>query len=170
VQVSGKKLVVFGALFGLATLALVIVSFKSIGWNRFVQNSRLVEGKSSSVWLARAVMACAEETGELPATSTAVPKTLADVGGKTYASTPADWSADATLRCAKFSMEKPQSFRYQWERTGDLAGTARAEGDFDGDGKAEAIYEQEVECSRVQDGKLRCRPGRFHDIAPKKAP
>jgi hypothetical protein len=167
VEVSGKKVVIGGVIFGASTIALVVLSFKAIGWNRFVQNSRLVEGKSSSVWFARAIMACAEETGEVPATSVAVPKTLAEVGGKTYASTPEDWAADATLRCAKFSLDRPQSFRYQWQRTGELGGTARAEGDFDGDGKAEAVYEQEVECARGRDGKLRCRPGKFHDLAPK---
>jgi hypothetical protein len=125
-----------------------------------------MEGKSNVAWFARAVMACAEETGKLPETSHAVPPALADVGGKTFTSVPLDWQSDDTLRCARWSRGEPQAFRYQWEKTDDLRGRTRAEADFDGDGVAEAVYEQEVEC-QSNGSKMWCRPGPFHDIARK---
>lgn len=165
-KVSGRKLLLAIAIVGAATIATVVLGFRSVGWTRFQANSRLMEGKSNVVWFARAVIACAEETGKVPETSKAVPATLADVGGKTWKSTAADWSADETLRCARWSRAEPQAFRYQWEKTGELSGRTRAEADFDGDGVAEAVYEQEIDC-QSQSGKLWCRPGPFHDIARK---
>lgn len=164
--VSGKKLLASLAVAGALTIAIVLVGFKLVGWNRFQANTRLMEGKSNVVWFARAVMACAEETGKVPETSRAVPPALADVGGKTFKSAAADWQSDDTLRCARWSRDEPQSFRYQWEKTGELGGRTRAEADFDGDGVAEAVYEQEVEC-QSGGGKVWCRPGPFHDIARK---
>ncbi|CAN5287966.1 hypothetical protein BH09MYX1_BH09MYX1_39440 [soil metagenome] len=161
--VSGRKLVNRAGLVSILFLVAVMVTFRLIGWERFVANSELVEGKNNSVYLARAAIACAEKKGSLPPSTGMVPKTLAEVGGKTYASTPADWSEEA-FACDDFSLKLPQRFQYQWEKKNDLEGMARAQADFNGDGVIEARYEQEVKCAWKDDGKkLICRPGNFYD-------
>ncbi len=159
--ISGRKLVHRGGLIGLLILVGILVAFRLIGWDRFVANSQLVEGKNNSVYLARAAVACAEKKGSLPPSSPKVPADLAQVGGKTYASTAADWS-DEAFACDGFQLTLPQRFQYQWERTSELEGIARAQADFNGDGVVEARFEQEVKCVR-HDTKLVCRPGNFYD-------
>lgn len=154
-----------GAGVGLTAL-VVIVAFRFVGSARFQANTRLVGGRSNVTRFASAVMLCAEREGRVPDSSVAVPSRLSDVGGKTFTGTAADWRSDETLRCASWSPEGPQSFRYQWVKAGEVAGRTRAEADFDGDGAAEAVYEQEVECEATG-GRVRCRPGPFHDIAPR---
>jgi len=163
-RVSGKKLVLSFGAAGVAVILITTLTFRFYGWSRFVANSRLMEGKNNAIYLARAVMACGEKTGSLPETSPKVPADLATVGGTTFTSTPADWSAPA-FTCEEFTIDRPQSFQYQWEKQGELTGTTRASADFNGDGIAEAIYEQEVVCTKGADAKLRCRPGGFKDIA-----
>ena len=163
--ISGRKLVNWSALVGVVVLLGVVVTFRLIGWNRFVANSELVEGKNNSVHLARSVMACAEKRGTLPASSPSVPAELSAVGGKTYSSAPTDWSDDA-FACDGFRMTLPQRFQYKWEKKGELEGIASAIADFNGDGVVEARFEQEVKCDRKEDGKkLVCRPGNFYDRA-----
>lgn len=163
-QVSGKKLMVGFGVVGVLTIVIVLVSFRRIGWTRFEANTRLMEGKTNAVNVARAVMLCVEHTGKLPETTPAVPKTLAEVGGKAYRSTPAEWD-DPSWRCMGWSMPKEQFFRYQWVKNpDDSGGVARCEADFDGNGHAEAIYEQIVLCGGTADG-FHCWPGDFHDIA-----
>lgn len=161
--ISGRKLVNRAGLVGLAVLVFVVVTFRLVGWERFVANSQLGEGKNNSVYLARAVIACAEKKAELPPTSAKVPADATAVAGKTYASTPADWT-DEAFACEGFTLSMPQRFQYQWEKTGELEGIARAAADFNGDGVVEARYEQEVKCERKEGGKkLVCRPGNFYD-------
>lgn len=161
--VSGRKLVNRAGLVGLLVLVGVLVTFRLVGWERFVANSQLVEGKNNSVYLARSVVACAEKKGALSESSPKVPADLASVAGKTYTSTPADWS-DEAFACDGFRLGMPQRFQYQWEKTGELEGIARAQADFNGDGVVEARFEQEVKCSRKENGtKLVCRPGNFYD-------
>jgi type II secretory pathway pseudopilin PulG len=161
--ISGRKLVHRGGLLAVLILIGVLLAFRLIGWDRFVANSQLVEGKNNSVYLARAAVACAEKKGALPATSPKVPAELAQVGGKTYASTKQDWT-DEAFTCDGFALTEPQRFQYQWERTSELEGIARAQADFNGDGVVEARFEQEVKCTRKEgEAKLICRPGNFYD-------
>ena len=149
---------------GIVTIVTVLVSFRRIGWTRFEANTRLVEGKTNAVNVARAAMLCVEHSGHLPETTPAVPKTLAEVGGKAYLSRPEDWD-DPSWRCMEWSLKKEQFFRYQWVKNPDgSGGVARTEGDFDGNGNPEAIYEQVVLCAGTSDG-FHCWPGDFHDIA-----
>ncbi len=163
-EVSGKKLVLLFGLVGAITIALVLVGFRRIGWDRFQANTKLMEGKTNAVDVARGVMACVERTGALPETAPPVPKTLADVGGKAYRSRPEDWD-DPSWQCMKWSMKGEQYFRYEWVKNPDgSGGIARTSADFDGNGNAEAVYEQVVMCSGSKDG-FHCWPGDFRDIA-----
>lgn len=161
--VSGRKLVLVGSSVSLVVLFGATYAFRTFGFGRFVANSQLQDGKSNVIYLARAISACAEKTGQLPPTSHSVPVDLSQVGGKTYKSTDADWS-DVAFACDGFRIRTPQRFQYQWEKTGQATGVARARADFNGDGVVEATYEQELVCAEKK-GELRCSPGPFHDRA-----
>ncbi len=162
-RMSGKKVVVWFGISGVAVIVATIVTFQLYGRPRFVANSRLREGKSNVVYLARSVMACGEKQSALPESSPKVPAQLSQVGAALYASTPADWSAPA-FSCVEFQVKDPQAFQYEWERRSEASGVARARADFNGDGVAEATFEQEVACAKV-DGKFHCGPGPFRDLA-----
>lgn len=161
--VAGKKLVFWFGGAGLVVLLVTVLVFRFYGWSRFVANSRLMEGKNNTIYLARSVMSCAEKENALPESSPKVPADAALVAGKTYASTAADWSPHP-YACGDFSMKDPQAFQYEWEKKDDLDGTTRAKADFNGDGFIEATFEQEIICTKT-DQKLRCRPGAFKDLA-----
>lgn len=163
--VSGKKLVLWFGGAGILVILATTLTFRFYGWQRFVANSRLMEGKNNVIYIARSVMACGEKTGALPETSPKVPADFAEVGGKTHASNPAEWQAPA-FTCVGYTFSAPdQSFQYQWEKKDDTDGVVRARADFDGDGVAEATYEQEVICTKAADGKMHCKPGAFADLA-----
>lgn len=163
-QVSGKKLVVGFGIIGVVTIAVVLLGFRRIGWDRFQANTKLMEGKKNAVDVARGAMVCVEVTGKLPPTAPPVPKTLAEVGGRPYRSTPEDWS-DPSWSCMKWKVTGDQYFRYEWVKNADdSGGIARTSADFDGNGNPEAVYEQVVMCGGTSDG-LHCWPGDFHDIA-----
>jgi hypothetical protein len=160
-MVSGKKLVLVGGTLSIVTLFAVTFAFRTFGWNRFVANAELQEGKSNVVYMARSIIACAQKTGALPPTSHTIPADLSQVGAKTYASTEADWS-DEAFSCDGFRVRDAQRFQYQWERKDDHTGVARARADFNGDGVVEATFEQDVTCE-TRNGKFRCGPGALHD-------
>jgi hypothetical protein len=161
--ISGRKLVLVGGTLSIVILFGATFAFRTFGWTRFVQNANLQEGKSNVVYISRAVAACAFKTGALPPTSRKVPAELSQVGGKTYRSTDDDWG-DEAFACDAFRLRTTQRFQYQWEKTGDHTGVARAQGDFNGDGVVEATFEQELVCE-PRGGKLRCDPGAFRDRA-----
>lgn len=87
----------------------------------------------------------AAETPHVPhfmcdSASQPVPRDLASVRGKRYASSRAEWDVDghhrprpAGFACLKFSMEAPQWYQYAYSREGD-AFAATAHGDVNGDG------------------------------------
>ena len=160
-KVSGKKLVLLGGTLSVIVLFGITYAFRTFGWTRFVANAELQEGKSNVVYLSRAVAACAQKTGSLPPSSRKVPADLAEIAGKKYASTAADWS-DEAFKCDDFRVREPQRFQYEWERTNDHEGVARARADFNGDGVVEATFEQDVSCE-TRNGKLHCAPGALHD-------
>jgi hypothetical protein len=161
--VSGRKLVLLGGSLSLVVLFGITLAFRTFGLGRFVANSQLQEGKSNVIYLARDVAVCAQKTGKLPPTTHTVPMDLSQVGGKAYKSTAADW-ADEAFSCDGFRVRDAQRFQYQWERTSDHTGIARARADFNGDGVVEATYEQELVCA-MKKGAFRCEPGAFHDRA-----
>jgi len=160
-KVSGKKVVILGGTLSIVVLFGITFAFRTLGWTRFVANAELQEGKSNVVYISRAVAACALKTGALPPSSKKVPADLAQVGGKTYASTAADWS-DEAFACDGFRMRDPQRFQYEWDKTSDTEGVVIAHADFNGDGVVEATFEQELKCEKRGD-KLRCGPGAFKD-------
>ena len=147
----------------IAVLFGITLAFRTYGFNRFVANAQLQEGKSNVVYIARAVAKCAEKKGAIPPTSRTVPTDLSQVGAKTYASNEADWS-DEAFACDGFRVHDPQRFQYQWERKDEHNGVARARADFNGDGIVEATFEQELTCE-TRNGKFRCSPGALHDRA-----
>lgn len=161
--VSGKKVAIIFAAAGALVLVLVMVGFRSIGWTRFQANTALMEGKNNVITIARAMIVCADNGGRLPDSSKPVPPALSDVGGKVFESKESDWS-DPAFACAKYKRVGDQRFRYTWIRKDDTLGTVRAEADFDGNGNAEAVYEQDVLCG-IYSGAFRCRPGDYRDIA-----
>ncbi len=160
---SGKRIVLIGGTLSVVILFGITFAFRTFGLSRFVANAELQEGKSNAIYIARSVSACATKTGALPPTSRKVPGDLAQVSAKKpYRSTDADWS-DEAFTCDGFRVRTPQRFQYEWEKTSDHEGVARARADFNGDGVVEATFEQELKCVD-QDGKLRCAPGRFRDL------
>jgi hypothetical protein len=162
-QVSGKKVMIAFGVIGALTLAAVLIGFRRIGWDRFQANTKLMEGKNNVITIARALIVCADNTGRLPESSGPVPPSLADVGGTSFLAREGDWS-DPAWRCAKYTHVGEQRFRYTWLKKSDTEGTVRAEADFDGNGSAEAVYEQDVLCG-IHAGAFRCRPGDYRDIA-----
>jgi type IV pilus assembly protein PilA len=73
-----------------------------------------------------------------PSATTTVPAAIGSVSNKKYQSSPAEWNATG-WGCLKFTMDGPQYFMYGYGITGTGAAinstfTARAHGDFDGDG------------------------------------
>jgi len=162
-KVSGKKVVIATALVGVLTIAGVLIAFRKIGWDRFQANTKLMEGKNNVLAVARAMIVCADTSGALPPRAPPVPATLAEVGGKTFHATAENWD-DPTWKCAKYTHIGDQNFRYAWEKKSDTLGTVRLEADFDGNGVAEAVYEQDVVCG-VYGGEFRCRPGDYRDLA-----
>ena len=161
--VNGKRFVIVAGTTSIVALFAVTFAFRTLGWTRFIGNANLQEGKDNVVYISRAVSACAERTGALPPSSGKVPPELSQIAAKTYASSEADWK-DQAFACEGFHVRGPQRFQYEWEKTSDTTGVARARGDFNGDGVVEATFEQDVACI-VRYGKLRCGPGSFHDRA-----
>lgn len=70
--------------------------------------------------------------------SSPVPKSITDVKGKKYMSSPTDWTADSTknagFSCIKFEMSFPQYYQYDYKKTGADGFQAIAHGDLDGNG------------------------------------
>jgi hypothetical protein len=155
-------------------VAAVLGVFAYRGMQTYLSESKSVEGKVGVGSLARGVVVCAEEaslgTGNepalaakgLPPTSAKVPASLSSIKGAAYMSAPSDWS-DPAFQCARFQMTSPQRFQYQWVLTHPgRKGTARAEGDLDGDGAVDVVFEQDVECTGGGAGAA-CTPGRLRE-------
>jgi type IV pilus assembly protein PilA len=144
--------VIILAVVGIVILVIVAIvgvmaALGIYGTRRYIGEAKKSEGKVHVAVLARGMASCAEAAGgKLPASSPAVPPSLADVSGKKYMSAPTDWN-DPAFTCASFSMLSPQYFQYQWVSTSGSDGTARAQADFDGDGSADVTLEISVACS-----------------------
>lgn len=94
----------------------------------------------------------------LPATSSPVPSSLAEVRGKKYMSQSAEWQGQAFV-CAGFSLDSPQYFLYRWQQSTPQHGLITATADLDGDGAVDLAFEQAVDCNAGQcvAGELRKR-------------
>lgn len=135
-----------GAFVVLVVIALGIVATAAIYFVRRQRvDARRDEARSSAMLIAQGVARCATPRGSLPPSSPAVPADRALVSGHPYTSKPEDW-VDHAFRCASFSPERPQWFRYQFLRLNDAAGIVRAEADFDGDGAVDTWIEVDVVC------------------------
>jgi hypothetical protein len=86
----------------------------------------------------------------LPPNAEPVPKSLSQVKGIRYMSSPNDWSG--TWHDIHYSMPDPQYFQYHWQRTSAAQGVVRAVADLNGDGSADAQLELSVQCSESANG------------------
>lgn len=158
---AGKKGLSTGAIIAIVAgvVVLVVVAVVGVmaalgiaGFRNYLGAAKSAEGRAEVGRLARGMALCGPGRGAdgqsaaLPPTAPPVPATLAEVSGKKYMSSSADWS-DPAYTCAAFSVSMPQYFRYQWLATSDTEGVARAEADLDGDGTAEVIFESKVTCA-----------------------
>lgn len=161
-------IIVVGVVFGGLLILGVLGALAYSGMRGYLSASKSIEGRMNVATLASGLAACVQRTamsasGEvtqrgLPPSTAKVPASLAQVKGKKYVSSPADWTGDA-FTCASFTITTPQYFQYQWVLTTPGAlGTVRAQGDLDGDGVAEITIEQDVRCSD-QAGQLKCDVG-----------
>jgi hypothetical protein len=150
----------FGVAIGVVTMRITTCAIAAHD-----KETKQAEARHGVARLAAGIAACATAEGvathagprhRLPPSSRPVPATLNAVRGKTYASTPADWS-DRAFQCARFSMPQPQFFQYQWKLLehdwmDDLLeqtehGIACATADLDGDGVPDATFQAEVVCT-----------------------
>lgn len=152
-RLGGGKVVVF-VLVGLGALLIfggIAAALAIYGVRKYIRNAKLAEGEHSVAALASGVLRCAASTGTdgkprgLPATALPVPANFAEVAGRKYQSNASDW-ADPAYTCAGFRLGDPQYFQYQWARQSPSAGKVVALADLDGDGAADARFEQAVVC------------------------
>jgi hypothetical protein len=143
----------------------VVSALAIYGVRRYVQQAKNAEAGASLPHLGQAIATCAnaeDASGQragLPESSPAVPATLADVGGRKYQSSPAEWGGP-DFTCPAFNVAGPQYFQYQWVKTDQEHGVVRALGDLDGDGAPEAHFEVQLLCSAGG-----CESGQVLDIA-----
>jgi hypothetical protein len=142
---------------GVGLLAIVVVvgilaATGVYGASRYMSQAKAAEGRAQAQALARGMAACGDKNRDegksevLPATSPAVPPSLASLKGTKYMSVPADWK-DPSYDCARFSISVPQYFQYQWVRDRPDHGAAKAIADLDADGSPDRSFEVEVSCS-----------------------
>lgn len=144
-------LVIFGV-FVLIAGTLGVLAYA--GFRRYVTESKAAEATNDVGAISRAANQAYEdgETSSFGGTSTRrlcgsasnpVPASMSNVSGKKYASTTSDWTADtapyAGFPCLKFSIDEPQYYQYDYQRTGGGSTPgdsykAIAHGDLDGDG------------------------------------
>jgi hypothetical protein len=139
-------LIVLGGVFLILPMLGVLSALAIYGVRKYIVNAKQAEGRAAVTALAQGIARCAGADGRLPETSRSVPPELGMISGKKYLSHPAEWD-DPAFRCAGFSMSTPQYFQYQWVKTSDEAGSARARADLDGNGITEIDLELEVSCS-----------------------
>lgn len=140
------------AAVGLVMIALIIAlaSGASFAVSR-IRESRQQEGKETIKAIAAAAVAYANDphahtVKQLPETTTVVPASLTSVSGVRYISKADDWNAPGWKRL-KFTFTGPQTFQYQWERSTNTSGVARAIGDLDVDKNPDVILELPVTCT-----------------------
>jgi type IV pilus assembly protein PilA len=143
---STTTIVVIIVVIGFVVLFVggIFTALAVYGVRKYMTAAKQAEGRVGVEALALGIATCS--TQRLPPTTPPVPATLATLRGTKYQSAPEEWDADA-FRCAGFAMTSPQYFQYQWQRQTDVAGTARAIADLDGDGSPEVSFELRVSCA-----------------------
>lgn len=148
-------LVIVGVvLVGVVVIVGVLAALAISGFRGYMARAKSVEGRSEVQRLAAGIRQCAEDSAasdsstaaSLPASAPPVPGSLADISGKKYMSSPADWTGPS-YTCARFSLSTPQYFQYEWQQTSPSSGKAIARADLDGDGRPEIEYTAAVTCS-----------------------
>jgi type IV pilus assembly protein PilA len=149
-------------LMNLISLVAVVGALAMYGVGRYLRHARTLEAIGSVAAIAQAAASCfsesdaAQPTGgppsaahamrHFPASSRAsVPQDPAQVRGKRYQSSRADWSP-SPWRELNFSINQPQCYRYSFQSWGSgkqSVALAVAEGDLDGTG-GQSTYRQRV--------------------------
>ena len=105
---------------------------------KYLSGAKTSESKNGLGYIAKLAVAAYERDGKLcPSATAPVPRDIAAVRGKKYASSPSDWAGTdqhAGWACLGFEMSAPQFYQYAYTSTGD-AFTATAHGDMNGDGR-----------------------------------
>jgi hypothetical protein len=157
--ILGGLVVVGGFMF------FVIAGMGVYGAKKYMVSAKTSEAKSSVSTLARGITTCVakEDMADglvlkpgakltkahaLPPTSTPVPASLNQIKGMKYQSAPSDWAGQEVFQCAKFSMDMPQYFQYQWIKNSETEGVIRAVADLDGDGTIDQRVEATITCSK----------------------
>jgi type II secretory pathway pseudopilin PulG len=135
------------------TLAAILAGLAMYGLGRYVRHAKTAEAVGSLAALSQAAAAyyngsdatqpagtpeaAARAMRHFPPPSrSSVPPALADVRGKRYQSTLADWTP-SPWRELHFSIPQPQFYVYSFESSGSgqqASATATARGDLNGDG------------------------------------
>lgn len=136
---AGGALVLFGG---------ILVVLAIYGVRKYIANAKQAEARNSVVQIGKDAAEAyeAEAPGSTggaahhrmcPSASRPVPSSLAQVSGKKYQSSPADWEVDAAsdagFACLKFELDMPQYYQYSYAAT-PTSFTATAQGDLDGNG------------------------------------
>lgn len=98
-----------------------------------------------------------------------VPATVANIGGKKYQSTKADWSPATDVAgnlgwpCLKFEMTAPQYYQYAYVANGTSAGgfSTSAVGDLNGD----TVYSTFTLAGSIENGRLKLAPS-IGEVSP----
>jgi type IV pilus assembly protein PilA len=131
------------ALIVVVLFVIVIIGILAVlaitGVRKYVSAAKSAEAMSGVRMIA--LDADASYTGSskvCDSASSPVPASIADVKGKKYMSTPADWTVDAAknagFACIKYEMSTPQYYQYDYKKTGPSSFMAIAKGDTNGDG------------------------------------
>lgn len=123
------------------------------GLRHYIFTTKSHEARAALPAFAKGMASCSARRASdpslpqgLPATSEAVPRTLAAIAVK-YQSDNSDWLADDALRCAGFAMSGPQYPAYQWQRRSATAGSVVALADLEGDGVPDHRFSASVDCA-----------------------
>ncbi len=143
--------VVLAIVGGGLLLVVVLVVLAISGFSRYMSSAKTAEAVNAVGQLsASAVSAYERETmiagspsvshGLCDSASRPVPQQTAAIAARKYMSSPSDWQFDRAAEkgfyCLRFTMDIPQYYQYDYQRSGGPGGSfkAIARGDLDGDG------------------------------------
>jgi type IV pilus assembly protein PilA len=146
---SNTWIIVLAVGGGVGLFFIVLAIMAVSGVRRYVALSKTAEAMNTVGLLSKDAVSAYERDDaprgpELCASAThPVPRSTADITGKKYMSTPADWTdgpPEAGFACLRFEMSMPQYYQYDYRSTGPQGRfTAMAKGDLDGDGELSEI-------------------------------
>jgi type IV pilus assembly protein PilA len=144
---STAAVILITGVVAFAAIALlgVLMALAIYGVRKYVMSAKLAEGRAAVTAIAQGIGRCSTPRGYVPRSSRPIPADLAQVSGRKYQSNAAEWSQEPFV-CAAYTRSEAQYFQYQWLSEGDVSGVARAEADFDGDGKVDVRFEMDVLC------------------------